>query len=72
MTTMTNIQPIRELTADDLDCVSGGNPLLGRALIAVAGYLGGKIIDGIVDDSGVLASIEFKGGKVLVGGKPIK
>lgn len=72
MTTMMNTAAIQELTAADLDCVSGGNPILGRALFAVASYLGGKILDGVVDDSGVLASIEFKGGKVLVGGKPVK
>jgi hypothetical protein len=47
---------IRALSASELDEASGG---LGPVAIAIAGYLIGKGIDGVVQDSGVIDPVPF-------------
>lgn len=54
--TIKDIPLTQELSVDAARNIVGGNPGLAIAL-AVAGYLGGKLIEGVVDSSGVLEPV---------------
>lgn len=65
---MSDISEFRQLTVDELDDVSGGNPI--AVYIAVA--VGAAIMQKAIDDSGLLDSVvEYGDDGIKVGGKNI-
>ena len=55
MTTNTQMSEVRELTMDEADRVSGGNPIV---IGFVAGWLGNKVLDKVLGNISIADMLE--------------
>ena len=70
--TIKDLYVAEELSAEAARNVKGGNPVLVYLAGAAAGYLGGKLIDGIVEDSGILDPVvDYKDDGIHIGGQKV-
>ena len=73
---MTNLNELRELNVTELDGVAGaGAPLVVLALLggAVVNALAGKVVDGVLESTGVTTPVlSVTGGKVTFLGQSLR